>query len=84
MTYDPNDNQEYSPLTNPAPEGEIGDYGMETPGGNTTQIVWNEKGVLDSYVYACAQTPAGQSLPSSHDAHKMGIYGQNHAMPDYD
>jgi hypothetical protein len=45
--------------------------------------MWDEKGVLDNEVYQLAQTPAGESLPSSHDAHKQGIYTTN-SVNDFD
>lgn len=54
-----------------------------TPGGRTNNVMYDEKGVLDSYVRHCAQTPAGQSLPASHDVHKQGIYTTN-SVGDYD
>lgn len=53
------------------------------PGGNTTQVMWNEKVNLDSFVASVASTPAGASLPSSHDAFKQGIYRTN-SVGDYD
>ncbi len=54
-----------------------------TPGGTTNRVMYDEKGVLDSYVAHCAQTPGGQSLPAHNDAHKQGIYKTN-SVGDYD
>jgi len=74
---------EYNPVTNPVPKGYIPDYGMQTPGGTTNRVMWNEKGVLDSEVYEHAQAPIGESLPSCHDMHRMGIYATN-SVGDFD
>ena len=61
----------------------VGDYGLNGPGGTDNRRMWNEKAVLDSHVNECAVTPAGQSLPSAHDAHRMGVYGTT-SVGDYD
>lgn len=75
---------EYNPVTNPVPMDYIPDYGMQTPGGTDNRRMWNEKGVLDGEVHEHASTtPAGESLPSAHDAHRMGIYATT-SVGDYD
>lgn len=53
------------------------------PGGNTTQVMWNEKVNLDSLVMRVAAAPKGASLPSNHDAFKQGIYATN-SVGDFD
>lgn len=53
------------------------------PGGNTTQVMWNEKVLLDTFVQGVASAPKGASLPSNHDAFKQGIYTTN-SVGDYD
>lgn len=53
------------------------------PGGNTTQVMWNEKVNLDNFVMQVANTPKGASLPSNHDAFKQGIYTTN-SVGDFD
>jgi len=81
----------YSPAKNPQPALYGPHYPSDgcpqcmgsTPGGTTTRVMWDEKGVLDNEVYQLAQTPAGQSLPSAHDAHKQGIYTTN-SVGDFD
>lgn len=80
----------YNPTHNPAPGTVTPTWGCTepccagaTPGGTTTRVMWDEKGVLDSRVYRLAQAPAGESLPAAHDAHKQGIYKTN-SVGDYD
>lgn len=68
---------------NPGPPDQIGNYGINGPGGTTTRVMWNEKSVLDRYVNECAVTGPGQSLPSRHDACKVGVYATN-SVGDYD
>lgn len=81
---------DYSPTHNPAPGTMAPDWGCTEPcclaagpGGTTTRVMWDEKGILDSSVYRQAQTPGGESLQSKHDAHRQGIYGTN-SVGDFD
>lgn len=77
-----NRNQDYT-AQNPAPQDQVGNYGLNGPGGTTNRVMWNEKAVLDDYVNECAVTGPPQSLPAAHDAHKMGVYTTN-SVGDYD
>jgi hypothetical protein len=44
------------------------------PGGKTTNIENDEKGMLDSIPLRLAQGIRGESLPSNHDSFAEGIY----------
>lgn len=78
----PNRLSGYSAQT-PPPEDLVGDYGLNGPGGTDNRRMWNEKAVLDTTVNECAVTGPPQSLPSKHDAHRMGIYATS-SVGDYD
>jgi hypothetical protein len=69
---------------NPVPADFIMGYGEDTPGGTDNRRMWNEKGVLDTLVHECAQPGPAESLKPNNDPFKVGIYAQNHLLPDYD
>jgi len=75
--------KEYNPTTNPVPADFIMGYGPDTPGGTDNRRMWNEKGVLDTMVHECAQTPGGESLQASNDKYRMGVYATT-SVGDYD
>lgn len=47
------------------------------PGGTTTRIENNEKGILETYLAMSMQGHKQAELRSSHDPHKQGIYTTN-------
>ncbi len=47
------------------------------PGGRTTNVENNEKGILESYLADSMQNCTQASLRSNHDAFKQGIYTTN-------
>lgn len=57
------------------------DYPTEIagPGGKTTNIENNERGILDAVVFRAIGTEVYAPLGSEHDAHKVGIYTTNSA-----
>lgn len=59
------------------------DHMPKHPGGNTTQVMWNEKVLLDTFVQSVAAAPMGASLPANHDSFKQGIYTTN-SVGDFD
>lgn len=47
------------------------------PGGRTTNVENNEKGILESHLADSMQNGTQASLRSNHDAFKQGIYTTN-------
>ena len=58
------------------PCGEPCCYGIG-PGGRSTNIENNEKGILDNGVLTIAQKISTGYMSSSHDSHRQGIYTTN-------
>lgn len=54
------------------------------PGGTTNRVMWNEKYLLDEFVWTKAKPGPAESLKPNNDPYKVGIYARNHQMPDYD
>lgn len=80
----------YNARTNPAPDKLGPIYPCDEPccagvgpGGRTTNVSWDEKGMLDRRVMNLANPPAPASLPADHDRFKQGIYTTN-SVGDYD
>ena len=55
---------------------ESGQSNIIGPGGNTTLIENNEKGVLETNLFKTINTLQSAALGSDHDSHKQGIYAQ--------
>lgn len=55
------------------------DYPTENagPGGRTTNIENNEKGILEAVVFRTMATYKQAELGSTHDSHSQGIYSSN-------
>lgn len=47
------------------------------PGGTTTRIENNEKGILETHLAVSMSGNKVADLQASHDAHKQGIYTSN-------
>lgn len=79
MAYDRN----VDPSKSAAPKNYVGAHSSTCncpccyivgPGGKTTNIENDEKGMLDSIPLGLAQAVRGESLPSNHDSYAEGIY----------
>jgi hypothetical protein len=68
---DPNYNDYRMSLQDALPYTNIG------PGGKTTNIENDEKGILDGSVLRVVDTTCYAALGSDHDSHRMGIYATN-------
>lgn len=55
------------------PCGEPCCYGIG-PGGRTTNVENNEKGILDNGVLAITRLTTASAIPSAHDGYRQGIY----------
>lgn len=55
------------------------DYPTEIagPGGRTTNIENNERGILDAAIWRTMSTYRQAMLTSDHNSHREGIYGQD-------
>ncbi len=55
------------------------DYPTEIagPGGRTTNIENNERGILDATIWRAMSTYRQAELKSGHNSHRQGIYGQD-------
>lgn len=55
------------------------DYPTEIagPGGRTTNIENNERGILDATIWRTMGTYRQAELDSSHNSHRQGIYAQD-------
>jgi hypothetical protein len=53
------------------------------PGGRTTNIENNERGILDAIVFRAIGTETEAPLMSEHSGHRMGIYTTNHEGSNY-
>jgi len=58
-------------------------YPIAGPGGNTTLIENNEKGILETNLFRVIAMHQEADLGSEHDMHKQGIYTTN-SMGDND
>jgi hypothetical protein len=60
-------------------QNDAADYPTEIagPGGRTTNIENNERGVLDAVVFRALATHKQAELGSSHNSHRQGIYSQD-------
>lgn len=70
----------YDPAKTPCPPLFAVDpecYSIEGPGGRTTNIENNEKGILETDLFDRMANGTQASLRSEHDAHKVGIYTTN-------
>ena len=54
------------------------------PGGKTTNIENNEKGILENSLQTIIGYHEYAELGSDHDGYKQGAYGSNHVRPDHD
>ena len=67
------------PEEHEAPQHDVGDWPFEFagPGGRTTNIENDERGILDTIVFRAMGRHREASLPSSkHDPHAQGIYAE--------
>jgi len=71
---------DYDPAKEPcAPEWYIdpGCYSIDGPGGRTTNIENNEKGILETDLFMHMQGGTQAALRSHHDGFRQGIYTTN-------
>jgi hypothetical protein len=54
------------------------------PGGKTTNIENNERGILTQALQGIIKYHEEAALGSDHDSHKQGIYASNELRPDND
>lgn len=65
------------PEENEPPQSDVGDWPFEMagPGGRTTNIENNERGILDSIVFrTMARHKVAELSTSAHDPHNQGVY----------
>lgn len=78
--------EEYDPAKQPCDPKWYTDkecYPIAGPGGNTTLIENNEKGILETNLFRVIAMHQQAPLGSEHDMHKQGIYTTN-SMGDND